>query len=188
MIETDRLVAYLAACSILALTPGPGILYVMTRTLAGGTREGVLSSVGTFVGGFAHVLAAALGLSAILATSALAFQSVKYAGAAYLIYLGIQMIRRSGHLEVADAPPPKGSPSSKASSPRPSTPKPPSSSSPSSPNSSPIPPSLNSSSSAPSPSPLTPSPTSSSSPSPHPSPAPSPAPGAAASNSRPAPA
>ena len=110
MIETDRLVAYLAACSILALTPGPGILYVMTRTLAGGTREGVLSSVGTFVGGFAHVLAAALGLSAILATSALAFQSVKYAGAAYLIYLGIQMIRRSGHLEVADAPPPTGSP------------------------------------------------------------------------------
>ncbi|MCX6603128.1 MAG: LysE family translocator [Acidobacteria bacterium] len=110
MIETDRLVAYLAACSILALTPGPGILYVMTRTLAGGTREGFLSSVGTFVGGFAHVLAAALGLSAILATSALAFQAVKYAGAAYLIYLGIQMIRRSGHLEVADAPPPKGSP------------------------------------------------------------------------------
>ena len=109
MIETDRLLAYLAACSILALTPGPGIFYVMTRTLAGGTREGVLSSVGTFVGGFAHVLAAALGLSAILATSALAFQAVKYAGAAYLVYLGIQMIRRSGHLEVADAPPPKGS-------------------------------------------------------------------------------
>ena len=110
MIETDRLLAYLAACSILVLTPGPGIFYVMTRTLAGGTREGVLSSVGTFVGGFAHVLAAALGLSAILATSALAFQAVKYAGAAYLVYLGIQMIRRSGHLEVADAPPPKGSP------------------------------------------------------------------------------
>ena len=110
MIETDRLLAFLAACSILALTPGPGILYVMTRTLAGGTREGVLSSLGTFVGGFAHVLAAALGLSAILATSALAFQAVKYAGAAYLIYLGIQMIRRSGRLEVDDVPPPTGNP------------------------------------------------------------------------------
>jgi len=95
MIETDRLVAYLAACSILALTPGPGILYVMTRTIAGG---------------FAHVLAAALGLSAILATSALAFQAVKYAGAAYIVYLSIQMIRRSGHLEVAEAPPPTGNP------------------------------------------------------------------------------
>ena len=110
MIETDRLLAFLAACSILALTPGPGILYVMTRTLAGGTREGVLSSLGTFVGGFAHVLAAALGLSAILATSALAFQAVKYAGAAYLIYLGIRMIRRSGRLEVDDVPPPTGNP------------------------------------------------------------------------------
>jgi len=91
MIETDRLVAYLASFSIHALTPGPEILYVMTRTIAGG---------------FAHVLAAALGLSAILATSAHAFQAVKYVGAAYLVYLGIQMIRRSGRLEVADAPPP----------------------------------------------------------------------------------
>ncbi len=110
MIEPDRLVAYLAPCSLLALTPGPGILYVMTRTLTGGTREGVLSSVGTFAGGFAHVLAAALRLSAILATSAVAFQAVRYAGAAYLIYLGIQMIRRSGRNEVAEAPPPAGNP------------------------------------------------------------------------------
>jgi len=105
MIETDRLVAYLAACSILALTPDPGILYVMIRTIAGGTREGVFSLIGTFAGGFAHVLAAALGLSAILA-----FQAVKHAGAASLFYLGIQMIRRSENLEVAEAPPPTGNP------------------------------------------------------------------------------
>ncbi len=82
----------------------------MTRTLANETSEGVLSSLGTFAGGLVHVLAAALGLSAILATSALAFQAVKYAGAAYLIYLGVQMIRPSGHLEVAAAPAPKGNP------------------------------------------------------------------------------
>ena len=69
------------------------MFYVLGRTLNGGRREGTLSSLGTFAGGLVHVLAAALGLSAILATSATAFQIVRYAGAAYLIYLGITMIR-----------------------------------------------------------------------------------------------
>jgi threonine/homoserine/homoserine lactone efflux protein len=74
------------------VTPGPGILYVFTRTLAGGTREGILSSLGTFLGGLFHVIAAALGLSAVLATSATAYAVVKYAGAFYLIWIGIRMI------------------------------------------------------------------------------------------------
>src|SRR5208283_5383291 len=69
-----------------------GMLYVLARTLAGGRREGVLSSLGTFLGGLVHVLAAATGLSIVLATSATAFAAVKYAGAAYLIYLGTRMI------------------------------------------------------------------------------------------------
>jgi len=93
VIESTRFVLFLSAALLLALTPGPGILYVLGRTLNGGRREGVLSSLGTFVGGSVHVVAAALGLSAILATSATAFQLVRYAGAAYLVYLGITMIR-----------------------------------------------------------------------------------------------
>src|ERR1700757_2047965 len=94
VIDATRFALFLSAATILALTPGPGILYVLGRTLNGGRREGVLSSLGTFVGGSVHVVAAALGLSAILATSATAFQIVRYAGAAYLVYLGIMMIRR----------------------------------------------------------------------------------------------
>lgn len=84
---------FLAAAFLLAITPGPGIFYVLARTLAGGRREGILSSCGTLLGGLVHVFAAALGVSAILAASALAFSVVKYAGAAYLIYLGMRMIR-----------------------------------------------------------------------------------------------
>jgi len=68
------------------------MLYVLARTLAGGRREGVLSSLGTLIGGLVHVAGAATGLSIVLATSAVAFAAVKYAGAAYLVYLGIRMV------------------------------------------------------------------------------------------------
>jgi threonine/homoserine/homoserine lactone efflux protein len=94
---------FLTAAFLLAVTPGPGMFYVLARSLAGGRRAGMLSSLGTFVGGFVHVIAAALGISAILAASALAFSVVQYAGAAYLIYLGIRMIR-SRSQEVIDQP------------------------------------------------------------------------------------
>ncbi|MBY0506417.1 MAG: LysE family translocator [Bryobacteraceae bacterium] len=103
MPPTPALLAFLSASFLLAITPGPGLLYVLTRSLAGGRREGILSSLGTWVGGFAHVLAAAFGLSALLATSALAYQLVKYAGAAYLVYLGIQMMRGAGDEPAVDA-------------------------------------------------------------------------------------
>lgn len=93
MMEGTRFFLFGAAALVLAVTPGPGMLYVLGRTVNGGRREGILSSLGTFAGGSIHVLAAALGLSAILATSATAFQIVRYVGAAYLIYLGIAMIR-----------------------------------------------------------------------------------------------
>lgn len=83
---------FLSAAFLLSITPGPGILYVLSRSLHGGKREGILSCVGTFIGGLVHVLAAALGLSAIIMTSALAFSVIKYAGAAYLIYLGLRML------------------------------------------------------------------------------------------------
>ena len=92
MIDAHHFLLFLGAATLLAIAPGPGMLYVLARTLAGGRREGILSSLGTFLGGMVHVVAAATGLSLVLATSAAAFAVVKYAGAAYLIYLGFRMI------------------------------------------------------------------------------------------------
>jgi threonine/homoserine/homoserine lactone efflux protein len=92
MLDTVRLPLFLTAALLLAIAPGPGMLYVLARSLAGGRREGVLSSLGTLLGGMVHVLAAAAGVSLILARSAVAFATVKYAGAAYLGFLGIRMI------------------------------------------------------------------------------------------------
>src|SRR5580698_4429407 len=93
MLLTPRFLVFLTAAVILAITPGPGIFYVLARSLRGGRKEGVMSAAGTFLGGLVHVAAAAFGLSAILAASAIAFEIVRYAGAAYLIYLGYRMIR-----------------------------------------------------------------------------------------------
>ncbi len=92
MLDSTRFVLFLTAAVLLAIAPGPGMLYVLARSLAGGKREGVLSALGTFFGGMVHVFAAALGVSIILAKSALAFAAVKYVGAAYLGFLGIRMI------------------------------------------------------------------------------------------------
>jgi len=106
MFDGHRFVLFFAAAVVLAITPGPGIFYVLARSLAGGKREVIRSSLGTFIGGLFHVLAAALGVSAVLAASAVAFHTVKYAGAAYLVYLGIRMIRtRDAELEVAASVP-----------------------------------------------------------------------------------
>jgi threonine/homoserine/homoserine lactone efflux protein len=92
MFDPTRFLLFLTAAILLAIAPGPGMLYVLARTLAGGRREGFLSSLGTFLGGMVHVVATAAGLSLVLAKSALAFSAVKYAGAAYLCFLGIRMI------------------------------------------------------------------------------------------------
>lgn len=75
--------------------------YVLARSLAGGKREGILSALGTFAGGMVHVVAAAVGVSVILAKSAVAFATVKYAGAAYLCFLGVRMIWEARGQEVA---------------------------------------------------------------------------------------
>ena len=83
---------FLAAAVMLAITPGPGIFYVLARSIKGGRREGYASAAGTAVGGLFHVVAAALGISALLAASAAAFAVVKYAGAAYLVYLGVRAL------------------------------------------------------------------------------------------------
>ena len=86
------LLAFAIAAVVLAITPGPGIAYVIARTVAGGRNEGLASCLGTGIGGMVHVLAAALGISLFIAQSALAFSIVKYVGAAYLIYLAIRML------------------------------------------------------------------------------------------------
>jgi threonine/homoserine/homoserine lactone efflux protein len=110
MIDSHHFLLFLAAALLLAITPGPGIFYVLARTLAGGRREGIESSLGTFFGGLFHVFAAALGVSAILAASAVAFHTVKYAGAAYLVWLGIRMIRaRNAEMPAQTAAPAQGS-------------------------------------------------------------------------------
>jgi threonine/homoserine/homoserine lactone efflux protein len=92
MFHAPRFWLFLTAALLLAIAPGPGMLYVLARSLAGGKREGVLSALGTFFGGMVHVFAAALGVSIVLARSAVAFATVKYVGAAYLCFLGVRMI------------------------------------------------------------------------------------------------
>src|SRR5437763_2947664 len=83
---------FLAAGILLNLTPGPDTVYILGRSIAQGREAGVASALGISVGSIFHTCAAALGLSAILATSALAFGTIKLFGGAYLIFLGIKMI------------------------------------------------------------------------------------------------
>ena len=86
------LLTFLVAAIALAITPGPGIAYVVARTVPRGRAEGLASCFGTAVGGMLHVLAAATGLSLLVARSAVAFTVVKYVGAVYLVYLGVRLL------------------------------------------------------------------------------------------------
>ncbi|NWC47854.1 LysE family translocator [Pseudomonas edaphica] len=90
MFEFTALVTYIAVVLGLFLIPGPSVLLVLTRTIQGGRKVGVATGLGVACGDLIHTLCAALGLSAILMTSAAAFNAVKWAGAAYLIYLGVR--------------------------------------------------------------------------------------------------
>ena len=87
---------FLASCVALNVMPGPDTVYIVTRSVAQGRRAGLLSSWGLCTGALLHTLAAALGLSAVLAASAQAFTLVKYAGALYLMYLGARTFFDSG--------------------------------------------------------------------------------------------
>ena len=89
----------------LLLIPGPSVLYILTHSVAQGKRAGLASVLGIELAGLIHAIAAALGLSALLLTSALAFSIVKYLGAAYLIYLGIRtLLAREERQQTAAAP------------------------------------------------------------------------------------
>src|SRR5204863_1953414 len=85
--------AFLVASLILAVTPGPGVFYIVTRSLAQGRRSGLASVAGVALGNLGNAIGAAVGLAALFTVSALAFQVVKYVGAAYLFYLGVRILR-----------------------------------------------------------------------------------------------
>ncbi|SPR99649.1 LysE family translocator [Cupriavidus taiwanensis] len=102
------LIPFLIAAVVLAITPGPAIAYVVARTVAGGRSEGLASCLGTGLGGLLHVLAAAAGLSLVIAQSALAFSVLKYLGAAYLVYLGVRMLVRKDPPATLAAVPSRG--------------------------------------------------------------------------------
>jgi threonine/homoserine/homoserine lactone efflux protein len=93
---------FLAAALVVAITPGPGIFYIVARTLAGGRTEGLASSVGLGLGGLVHVFGGAFGISALVMASAEAFTLLKIAGALYLIWLGLNTWRGARIVEPAE--------------------------------------------------------------------------------------
>ncbi|CAN5208529.1 LysE family translocator [soil metagenome] len=101
IVDLGTLAVFAIASAALIAVPGPAVLYILTRSLHHGRRAGVASVLGIEVGALVHVLAAAVGLSALLASSAVAFSVVKYAGAAYLIALGLWTLL-SGRAESED--------------------------------------------------------------------------------------
>jgi threonine/homoserine/homoserine lactone efflux protein len=99
MFDLGRLTPYTLAVFALVLLPGPNQAMVVARSLNGGPRAGVTASLGINTGTALHTLAAAFGLSALLATSALAFTTIKVIGALYLLYLGVRLLGGHDHAE-----------------------------------------------------------------------------------------
>ena len=92
VVEPHQLLMFIAAGWLLNLTPGPDVLYIVSNALRSGTRAGVVAGLGITAGCFVHILAAAVGVGALLATSATAFTVLKWVGAAYLIWMGVRML------------------------------------------------------------------------------------------------
>jgi threonine/homoserine/homoserine lactone efflux protein len=92
MPDATTLALFAAACLAFLAIPGPSVFYVVTRSLVQGRRAGLTSMLGVQAGGLVHVVAAAFGVSALIASSAAAFTVVKYAGAAYLVFLGLRKL------------------------------------------------------------------------------------------------
>ncbi len=111
MIDLSTLGTFIVIMFGLFLVPGPAVLMVLSRTAQGGWRAGVMASVGCALGDIVHTFAAGAGLSALLMTSSIAFNAVKYVGAAYLFYLGWRSWREpapkiAAQAQAADAPQP----------------------------------------------------------------------------------
>jgi RhtB (resistance to homoserine/threonine) family protein len=92
MPEAHQLLLFMAAGWLLNLTPGPDVLYIVTTSLRSGAKAGVVAGLGIAGGCFVHVIAAALGVSALLAASATAFAALKWLGAAYLLWIGFKLL------------------------------------------------------------------------------------------------
>ena len=103
--DCSNFALFFAASWILIITPGPDMIYVITRGISQGRKAGVISAIGVTLGILVHTVFAAFGLAIILRTSALAFLAVKFGGAAYLLYLGVQALRnKSGFTFSKDKP------------------------------------------------------------------------------------
>lgn len=98
MPEKAAFLTFLFAAFMLNIAPGPDMLYVIGRSVGQGRKAGIVSAIGIFVGCWAHILAAAFGIAALLRSSPVAFNIVRYAGAAYLVYLGIKMLVQHSNL------------------------------------------------------------------------------------------
>ncbi len=96
MPDTTQLLLFIAAGWLLNLTPGPDVLYIVSSALKRGVRAGIVAALGVVSGCFVHVFAAALGVGALLATSAAAFTVLKWAGAGYLMWMGIRLLLAKG--------------------------------------------------------------------------------------------
>ncbi len=94
--DGPALLAFLAASAVLAATPGPGVVYIVTRSLTQGRRSGFASAAGVAVGNLGNAWGAALGLGAVFSVSALAFELVRWAGALYLLWLAWRLLQRRG--------------------------------------------------------------------------------------------
>ena len=99
MPDISQLIAFIAASALLGITPGPDIIYVVMRGAAQGPRAGLAAAAGLCTGIVGHITLCAAGLSAIIAGSAMAFTVIKFAGAAYLVWLGIAMWRSRGGID-----------------------------------------------------------------------------------------
>jgi threonine/homoserine/homoserine lactone efflux protein len=93
--NTSSLLLFTSAAIILLVIPGPAVFYILGRSIGQGRKAGIVSALGVGVGSLFHTAAAAVGLSALLMSSAAAFGAVKYLGAVYLIYLGVQKLRQN---------------------------------------------------------------------------------------------
>ena len=111
MPDTAHLLVFIAAGWLLNLTPGPDVLYIVNTALKGGVRAGIVAALAIVSGCFVHVFAAAFGVGALLATSTTAFTVLKWAGAAYLVWMGVKLLAAK-----ADASP--ASPSAPAQAPQ----------------------------------------------------------------------
>ncbi len=103
MPDTPQLLMFIAAGWLLNLTPGPDVLYIVSTALKSGVRAGIVAALGIVSGCFVHVFAAALGVGALLATSATAFTVLKWVGAAYLMWMGVKLLWAKGGSSVVPA-------------------------------------------------------------------------------------